>query len=215
MKPENKVWYRPEWIAFLLSCILLAGSSCQQVNEKRESNQVVVNKHLQEGYERSTNYSRMYDRFVIEAGKERNRNIADLFAALARSEGIRATNHAKLLLARGIQPAIPQAAVVAVGNVRQMLKMAMSSENIQYYDLYPTALKAALAEKDTAAIAEFQASDQLDERHRELINEAINQLERNPKAVYSICDRCGYIFTSGQKTECPICQKFKALYGKV
>lgn len=220
MKPEARRYILPLFGGHplplaLLFCLLLAGPSCQQANEKKESSPALVAKHLQEGYERSLSYQRMYTRFVLQAEKERKKGVAALFTALARSEEIRAMNHGKLLLARGIQPVAPIAGDVAVGTVKQMLKMAMSSENIQYYDLYPSALKAALGEKDTAAMLQFQVADELDARHRELLNDAINQLDRNPKQEYSVCDRCGYIFASAGKAGCPICQKWRGVFGQV
>ncbi len=218
MKPDARNSYHlPFWGVLLpmvlLCCLLLVVSSCQKANEKKASSPALVAKHLQEGYNRAVTYQRMYASFVGEAEKARKKSVAALFSVLARSEEIRAMNHAKLLLGRGIQPVPPQPGEVAIGNVKQMLKMAMSSENIQYYDLYPTALKTAITEKDTAAMVQFQVADELDGRHRELLNEAMNQLDRNPKQEYSVCDRCGYIFESAQKTGCPICQRFRAAMG--
>lgn len=202
-------------VAAFLCCILIIGSACQQTNNKKELYPIAVTERLQEAYARAVNYSRMYALFVDRAEQEHKKHIAELFGVLARSEEIRAVTHANLLLGRGVQPVPPQVDQVAVGNVRQMLKMAMSSENIQYYDLYPEAIKIAVSVKDTAAMDQFLASDDLDARHRELINDAINQIDRKPYGDYSVCERCGYIFTTDREAGCPVCRKFKKSPGKV
>jgi rubrerythrin len=220
MKPEARNHYRRlpggnSYVRIFICCVVMIASACRESNDKREINTAVVSKQLQEVYARAVNYSRMYSTFASRAVKEHKKNVSELFTVLAHSEELRAMIHANLLLHRGIQPIAPPAEEMAIGNVRQMLKMAMSSENLQYYDVYPNAIKLAGAENDTAAIEQFQAADELDARHRELINEAINQLENNPGMTYSICERCGYIFTSDREKGCPVCRKFKTTFGKI
>ena len=155
----------------------------------------------------------MYAAFVGQAAKEHKQSVADLFKFLSQSEGLRATTHARLLQQRGVTPVVVQEEPATVGNVKQTLKMAMSSENLQYYDLYLKAIKVAQTLGDTTALKQFMLADKIDERHRELINDALNSLDDNPKIAFSLCERCGYIFTGDRSAGCPVCQKYKDLIG--
>lgn len=202
--------------AFLLSILLfLSPGGCKRGDVKAVSTPTVTNENLQTAYAKATKYKRMYTLFVKQAEKEHNKAVADLFRAVAHSEDIRANNHAKLLRERGIEPVTPAEEAVAVGTTAQTLKMALSSEEIQFDDMYPNMIRTAEIEKDSVGERQFTMAKAVDERHRELFFEAINARGKNPGIQYFTCSGCGYVFTSDKDEECPVCRMKKASFEKV
>ncbi len=202
-------------VVMLVCCLVMVCLSCRESNQQSAPNFDAVNASLQAAYARATRYARMYEKFIAPAKKERNELTAALFSVLSQSEQIRAMLHAQLLLSRGVTPLPVQEESVTVGNLHQTLKMAMSSENVEYYDLYAGALRVAETNKDTAALEQFRLARAIDEEHRELINAAFNRFEANPGVNFSLCTRCGYIFTGDRQEGCPICKKIQRPIDKV
>ena len=191
----------------LFFCSLFLICSCQKTEVKKETKPVVTIANLQTAYAKAVKYSNMYNLFVKQAEKERNKNVANLYRAVAHSEEIRATNHANLLRSYGVEPVLPPEEIITVGTTMQTLKMALSSEDIQFNDIYPNMIRTAELEKDTAAVEQFTKARDADARHRELFFQALNTTVKAAKVEYICCSRCGYIFTSDKTDECPICNK--------
>jgi rubrerythrin len=201
--------------ALLTLCLTFVLGSCGEQEVKKETRPSVTLENTQTAYARAVKHNRMYKLFVDRANKDHNKNLANLFHAIALSESIRAANHGKLLRSHGAEPSIPPEEAVTVGTALQTLKMALSSEDIQYERMYPDLIRTAAMEKDTAAVDQFTMAKSVDERHRELLNDAINKTTKIPKTEYWICPGCGYVLTSAQTDECPICHVVKSAFQKV
>jgi rubrerythrin len=200
-------------IPFLL---LAFNFGCQKQKEDQgETKQKVTVENLQTAYAKSVNYVRMYNLFTRRAEKDRLLNVAHLYRAVARSEQVHANLHAQLLRQYGVEPVTPQEEAVTVGTTLQTLKLASSSEEIEYGKMYPNLIHTAELEKDSAAAAQFRLTQEVDTEHGELFKEALERAGRIPKASYYICTGCGYIMTSEKTDECPVCHSRKDKFEKI
>lgn len=188
---------------------------CHKSDVRNAAKPVATIQNLQTAYAKAVTYVRRYTLFVQQAEKERNTAIANLCRAIARSEEIRAGNHAKLLRSFGVEPVTPPEEHLAVGTVAQTLKMALSCEDIQHDEMYPGMIVTAAMEKESTAARQFKMSQEVDARHRELFFDAINQRGRAPRVEYSLCPGCGYVFDSDTSDQCPVCHLKKDSFVKV
>jgi rubrerythrin len=177
--------------------------------------QTITNENLQTAYAKQMRQHFMYAKFVRPAEKEKQVNTANLYRAIARSEEIHAANHSSLMRARGIEPKAPQYDSVAVGTIVQTLKMSMGSEDIETESMFPNLIRTAGLEKDTVAMNQFQMTMEADNRQSELLKDAADHLGKIPKVPYLVCPGCGYIITSEQTEECPVCHARKEKFEKI
>jgi len=190
--------------------------SCQKAGEpKKEAKPAVTIDNLQTAYGKEVNQQKMYELFVKQAEKEHLKNMASLYRAVALSEGVHAASHAKLLLSQSVQPALPASASVVVGNTMQTLKMALSSEDIEFDSMYPNLIRSADAEKYAEASTKFKNLRDSDARHAELFRNAVDKAGKITAVNYFICPECGYILTSDKTDECPICHTKKDRFEKI
>ncbi len=202
--------------AFSVISFLVFMSACQNAQEeKKETKPVVTIDNLQTAHSKAVRYSRMYSTFVKEAEKARNKNLAGLYKAVARSEEIRAANHAKLLRGAGVEPVMPPEEPIKIGTLAQTLKMATSSEEIQFDKMYPDLIRTAMLEKDTAAAEQFGWSRDVDVRHNDLFKQALDKGGKIPPLKYLVCPQCGYVFDSDKTDECPVCHVKKDKFESV
>jgi rubrerythrin len=200
-------------IPFLL---LAFNFGCQkQKDNQSETTQKITIENVQTAYAKAVNYVRMYNLFTRRAEKDRLFNVANLYRAVARSEQVHADLHAQLLRQYGAEPVTPQEEAVTVGTTLQTLKLASSSEEIEYGRMYPNLIHTAELEKDSAAAAQFRLTQEVDTQHGELFKEALERAGRIPKASYYVCGGCGYIMTSEKTNECPVCHSKKDKFEKI
>ncbi|MEK6570692.1 MAG: ferritin family protein [Bacteroidota bacterium] len=206
-------------ILFPLGMFLsLIGSNfgCQkQKEEVKGIKQKVTIENLQTAYAKSVNYERMYTLFTKRAEKDRLTNVVSLYRAVSRSEGIHANLHAQLLRKNGVEPVVPPEESVPVGTTLQTLKLAASSEEIEYGKMYTNLIHTAELEKDSAAVKQFQMAKDVDAQHLELFKEAVDRAGRIPRVQYYVCGECGYILTSEKTEECPVCHAKKDRFEKI
>jgi rubrerythrin len=196
----------PFGVALLL--LALFGSACsEKPKEAAVVKPTITLENLQTAHDKSIRRMKMYTLFVEQALKEKNKQLALLYTAIARSESIHAVNHARLLKANGIDPIIPAEEKVVVGTVVQTLKMATNSEELEYDRMYPNMAKTAELEKVPEAVTQFEQTEEADARHAELLKEVSDHAGKTPKVPYFVCPGCGYIMTSEKTEECPVCKK--------
>jgi rubrerythrin len=189
---------------------------CQKAEEpKQAAKPVVTTDNLQTAYGKEARRAKMYSLFVKQAEKERNRNMAGLYRAITRSEEIHARNHSDLLKTLGAEPVSQPEEPIVVGTIPQTLKMALSSEELEYDAMYPNLIRSANAEKCTLASVQFARTRDADARHGELVREAANTDGKIPAVKYFVCPECGYVITSDKTEECPVCQTKKGLFEKI
>ena len=204
----------PFGIALLVIAILYLGCD-QKAPENQPPKQTITNQNLQTAYAKQMRHHYMYAKFVKQAEKEKQVNTANLYRAIARSEEIHAANHAALLRARGFEPKTVLYDSIAVGTIVQTLKMSLGSEEIETESMFPNLIRTAGLEKDTVAMNQFQRTMEADNRQSELFKDAADHLGKIPKVPYLICPGCGYIITSDQTEECPVCHTTKGKFEKI
>ena len=191
--------------ALALTFVALIYGCSKQEAPKTEAQAPVSFDNLRTAYGRESKMADMYVRFVRQAQKERNSGMAALFNALQRSEAIHAGNHMKLLRTAGkeVQMAAPES--VVVGSVPQTLKRALSDEQIEAESMYPELKRTAEIEKLSEVALQFDRTLRADQRHAELLRDALAHEAKVTKAQYFVCPICGYILTSAASEGCPIC----------
>lgn len=187
---------------------------CNKVEEKKEVKPVVTLENLQTAYNKEVKQEKMYNLFIGEAVKEKNKNVEHMYKAMARSEEIHAQNHAKLMRGHGVEPVQPEITPVVVGTIPQTMKMAMSLEESEYDAMYPNLIRSADAEKFPEASKQFQQSRDVDARHAELLKDAADNGGKTKVGTYFVCAECGYVLTSDKTDECPVCKGAKASFEK-
>lgn len=195
--------------------LFLSVPSCQQQQLSAPPAPKATVENMRAAFTKAVRHSRMYALFVKQAEKERRKEVAGLYRAMARSEEIRAANHAEMLRTYGLKPEEPPREKIMVGSLEQTLKMAMSSEDLQGYAMYPAMLRIAASEKDTAAERQFSIAKEVDTRHHQLCFQALNHQDEIRNARYFVCPRCGYILTTDRAPECPLCRTKKSEMEKI
>jgi rubrerythrin len=189
--------------AFLLSTVLYG---CQEKTPEPEKVKPTVTiENLHTAYAKEVNRQQKYTRFIKRAEKDRLPGVANLYRAVARSEGIHAANHATLLRSQGVEPTPSAKDSVIIGNTLQTLKMAMSGERVEVESLYPNLIQTAELDKYPEAVEHFKKTRSADVRHLELFKEALEKKGRIKMVQYVVCARCGYIVTSQKIETCPNC----------
>lgn len=196
-------------------CLLISLPDCRKKSEVSEKKPVVTIENLQTAYGIALKRATWYRQYAEKARKDRRSNIAFLFQAVSRSEEIHAAGHAALLRTQGVEPAPVQIDSVALGSVTQSLKMALSSESLEFESLYPNLVRSAEVEKFDAAVTQFKRVGDADARHSQLFKEAADRDGNIGRATYYICPDCGYIITSAKTEECPNCKVKKDRFEKI
>ena len=204
-------------IPFIIAAIIIAAFfGCQQKpKEPVAAKPQVTIDNLQIAYSKAASYKHMYELFATRAEKDRLKNIASLFRAVAQSEGVHAKEQAELLKAQGVDLKENQPDSVAVGSTIQTMKMALSSEDIEVGSMYPNLIRTADAEHFKEAKEMFEHLRDADARQKDLLEVASNGLAQYPKADYLLCPKCGYIFNDAKMDDCPICGVKKQSFVKV
>ena len=203
----------PFGIALAIVALLFIG--CQQKQEQERPKATVSVENLQTAYGKSLQRKTMYIRFAKNAEQERLKNLANLFRAVARSEEIHAAMHADLLRKSHGEPVAPAIDSLTIGTAAQTLKMAMSCEQLEYQAMYPNLIRTAELEVYSEAAEQFRLAKEVDARHFELFKDAFDLTGKIPKAQYLVCPRCGYVFTSEQTEECPVCHAKKEQFERI
>ncbi|MGB2867293.1 MAG: ferritin family protein [Bacteroidota bacterium] len=202
-------------LSFVLAALVIPVSGCNKKTEVAEKKPVVTIENLQTAYGIALKRATWYRQYAEKARKDRRSNAAFLFQAVSRSEEIHATNHAALLRMQGVEPAPVQIDSVALGSVTQSLKMALSSESLEFESLYPNLIRSAEVEKFDSAAHQFKMIGDSDARHSQLFKEAADRDGNIGRATYYICPQCGYIITSAKTDECPTCKVKKDRFEKI
>jgi rubrerythrin len=212
---KNRSPLFPVSVTVLLILPFLFVAGCKKKETKQEQMQKLVTyQNMQVTYGEAMKRAVWYERYANAATTQRLSSLASLFRAVSRSEQIHADNFAKLLDSAGMQPKKPQIDSVSVGQAGQYLKVAVQDENAQL-DLYPSLIAGAKAEKVDEAVQMFQWDQKGDEQHSDLFNGIFERGGKVPKADYSVCTVCGYIITSDNVNQCPVCGAPKDKFEKI
>ena len=106
--------------------------------------------NMQAAFNGESNAHMRYLAFAEQADRENYGEVASLFRAAARAEGVHASNHAQVIKGMG---AVPQAKLESpeVKSTRENLEAAIKGETYERDIMYPTFLKQARRDGNTDA----------------------------------------------------------------
>lgn len=145
-----------------------------------------------------------YGAAANEADAERLGNLAAMFRAISRSQGIHASRYEQLLLSKGASTDTSKAACPPLGTTRQALKMAQSLERTQVEGLYPPMISAAVKESWPEAAEQFRLAGLVGAGHQTYLEEAADRNGTVPMRAYRVCTTCGQIVAETDTT-CAVC----------
>jgi rubrerythrin len=129
--------------------------------------------------------------YAKKAEQEDLPQIAQLFRAVAASEGVHARRNFALL--------------EAVADTQTNLERAFQSETAVNGIYYPKMLREAEEDGEEAAAMVFSQARDVEAEHANLYKRALNDLIAQRSTQYYICTVCGHIVERDQPETCPIC----------
>jgi len=188
-------------------------SGCNKIaEEKKEAAISLTIGNLNKAYGKSVNRQKLYTLFSAQAQKEKRKEIARLFLALARSEQIHAGSHAAMLRSLSVEPLSVSEELIPVGSTMQTLKMALSMEDIAYGTMYQSMISCAEKENHPECAKHLRFIQDTEAKHAELLRYALYKNMQLPVLPYKICKCCGYVLTTEQTDNCPCCKGKKDLF---
>jgi rubrerythrin len=201
-------------IALFLAIVVLF--SCQKTaDEKNGVKSTITAENLQTAYSKEVNRHKMYEAFSARAEKDKMKQIALLYRAIARSEEIHSLCNLKLLHNLGVDPKLPKDEYITVGTTPQTLKMALSMEDIEYGTMYKNMIRCAEVEHHEDCVKVLKAIQDAESKHAELLRYAVYKGKEMPALQYSVCKECGYLITTEQTDDCPACKAKRETFEKL
>jgi len=136
--------------------------------------------------------------YAKKAEQEDLPQIAQLFRAVAASEGIHARRNFALL--------------EAVADTQTNLERAFQSEIAVNGVYYPKMLSEAEEDGEKVAAMVFSQDRDVEAEHAKLYKRALNDLIAQRFTQYYICPVCGYIAERDRPETCPVCGAPKASF---
>jgi len=141
--------------------------------------------------------------FAECAQKEGKPNISRLFRAIAFAEQVHATNHLKVL--------------EEVDSTTRNLEAAISGENFEVDETYPSYLEVARLQAEKGAQRSMNFALQAEKIHSAMYQKAGQQADEGKdillKDIY-ICSVCGYTIEGEPPQTCPVCGATKDKFKK-
>ncbi len=155
----------------------------------------MVEKSLGEAFAGESMAHMKYTIFAEVAEKERKKNIARLFRAIAYAEFVHAKNHAGNL--------------GYIKSTEENLVTAIGGETFEVEDMYPAYLELAKYFGEKGAERSFQYAIEAEKIHAKMYEDAKDKAEKGEdieeKDIY-ICPVCGYTYVGDEPPEkCPVC----------
>ena len=174
---------------FLFALIgLIALTGCQQAKP------VKTIQNLKAGIKGETTASAKYAAFAQKATDEGNANVAKLFLAASKAEGIHAANHRKVLegLGEKMEDFTPS---FEVKTTVENLQAAIDGETYESTTMYPQFLADAKAEKAEKAIKSFNWAFDTEKKHQQFYAKALQAVNSSTEKTFpnefAVCPVCG------------------------
>jgi rubrerythrin len=158
--------------------------------------------NLQTAFAGESEASRRYLFFAERAEKEGHPQIAKLFRAAAEAETIHASNHLEVM--------------GGIGSTKDNLGVAISGENYEYIEMYPSFIEQAESENNRRARITFGYANEVEKIHHGLYQKALEALEAGQQLKdepFFVCQVCGNTVAGEAPDKCPVCgaphSKFK------
>ncbi len=166
-----------------------------------------------------TNASVKYAEFAKKAREEGYKNVAVLFDAASKSEGIHAENHTKVLEGMGekMDAFDPR---YEVKTTLENLQEAIDGETHEFASMYPEYIATAQADRNDRAVKSFTWAADTEKKHSEFYKKALEAVkaksDKNLAKEYYICPVCGNTYEDGNvEDDCSFCLTPKAKFMEV
>lgn len=157
--------------------------------------------NLESAFTGESKANRKYLFFAEKAEEEGQKRIARLFRAAADAETAHARNHLKVM--RGIE------------TTKENLLAAISGENHEFTEMYPSFIKEAESEGENKAVRSFSLANRVEEIHHNLYQDTLSRLEKGEipelKSFY-VCQYCGNTVEGEAPEVCPICGAPRSMF---
>lgn len=163
--------------------------------------------NLKEAFKGESTASAKYAAYAKKAKQEGLINIAMLFEAASRSEGIHAGNHKAALQELGEKPdkVDPK---FDVKSTKENLQDAINGESYEVSTMYPEFLKTSHEGNVNIATISFNYAYLTEKKHKELYKNALSQLsggkEKSLSSTYFVCPTCGNTYDGPAPNRCGI-----------
>lgn len=155
-----------------------------------------------------TTASAKYAAYARKARQEGYENIALLFEAASRAEGIHAANHRASItqLGQKMGDVTPK---FDVKSTMENLQDAINGESYEVSSMYPEFLKVSSQEGANIATLSFNYAYQTEQKHKALYQAALAALKAGKQntlpSKYYVCLNCGNTYDSEAAARCAIC----------
>jgi rubrerythrin len=155
-----------------------------------------------------TTASAKYAAYAKKAREEGYENIARLFEAASKAEGIHASNHRATMQQFGqsmgqVTPAF------TVKSTIENLQDAINGESYEVATMYPDFLKESSRENANLATISFNYAYQTEQKHKALYENALAALKTGKQntlpSKYYVCLNCGNTYDNEAAARCAIC----------
>ena len=164
----------------------------------------ITDDNLKDAFAGESQANRKYLFFAEKAEAEGLKQVAKLFRAAADAETVHAKNH--LMVLQGVK------------STTENLAEAISGENHEFTDMYPSFIKQANEDGESKAERSFEMANKVEQIHHELFKIALSKIEKGEaiaeKPIY-VCQVCGNTVEGEAPDRCPICGAPKDKFKKI
>jgi rubrerythrin len=158
--------------------------------------------------------SAKYAKYAQKAWQDSLSNIAVLFEAASRAEGIHADNHKKVLEKLRVKVEGPEIGAFEVKTTAENLADAIKGESYEVATMYPDFIKDAETEKVKDAIKSFTWAYDTEKKHKAFYEKALAELnagnQSNLPTRWFVCPVCGNTYDlASVKNACDFCKTKK------
>jgi len=177
--------------------------------------------HLKMGVKTESMANVQVKAYAQQAYRDSCDTIARLLEAIAKSEEIHASSHAKVLNETFKMKPDPFTPDVTVGTTAANLQAAIHSLSVEVDSIYPLLVDDAKALKlGQTAVESLTYSSQTDQKHRDLLKNALEAVQSNTEYTqpfeYLVCPVCGNtVDKQSTADKCTICGASNVLFVKV
>ena len=198
------------FLALSVLCICAATAALAQAAPKPSK---VTLQNLETAFNGESNAHARYLAFAEKADQEGYSQIASLFRAAAKAEGIHANNH-EVEIKRLGGTAQAKIEKTDVKSTKENLQAAIKGETYERDVMYPDFYKQARAVGDAGAVQTFNYARGAETEHATLFTNALGNMEtmRVKGVTYYVCTVCGYTTTNMDFAKCHTCFSPKDKY---
>ena len=174
--------------------------------------------NLKEAFKGETTASAKYAAYSEQAKKEGFTQIAMMFAATSRAEGIHAANHKTVLEKMG-QKTDPFKPEFTVKTTKENLDDAINGEGHEILTMYPDFIAKAKEEDAKDAVKSFRWAMDTEKKHKIMYQNVLAALNNNKVAtlskIYWVCPKCGNTYdVANPEDQCSLCATGRSKYIK-